>query len=111
MIAGVEERLERQAQNEAMMRTVNEKIADLDRGAAAWADADQTFDFVCECGRISGCDSRVPMTLAQYGRVRAQRDRFAVVPGHQTDDIEYVVEANELYCIVDKRDEVEHLVE
>jgi hypothetical protein len=111
MIACVDERLERQTRNEAMMRTVNEKIADLDRGAAGWADPHHTFDFVCECGRISGCDSRVPMTLAEYRRVREQRDRFAVAPGHQTDDIEFVVEENELFCIVDKRDEVEHLVE
>jgi hypothetical protein len=51
------------------------------------------------------------MTLAEYERVRRQRDRFAVVPGHETHDIEYIVEQDERYVIVDKRDVVEHLVE
>jgi hypothetical protein len=41
----------------------------------------------------------------------SQRDRFAVVPGHEADDIEQVVEQNERFYIVDKRDAVEHLVE
>jgi hypothetical protein len=51
------------------------------------------------------------MTLAEYERARSQRDRFAVVPGHESDEIEDVVEREEEYVIVDKRDAVEHLVE
>ncbi len=50
------------------------------------------------------------MTLAEYEIVRNQRDRFAVLPGHQTDDIEFVVEHATRYLIVDKRDPYEHLV-
>jgi hypothetical protein len=107
----VDERLERQAKNEAMMRTVNEQIAALDQTAATWADPHHSFDFLCECGRLGGCEDKVQMTLAEYERVRAQRDRFAVAPGHQTDDIEYVVEQTDSYVIVDKRDDYEHLVE
>ena len=67
--------------------------------------------FQCECGRANGCDERVAMTLGEYERVRGQRDRFAVAPGHETAAIEHVVEQDERYVIVDKRDEVEHLVE
>jgi len=51
------------------------------------------------------------MTLAEYERVRSQRDRFAVLPGHQTDELERVVEASERFVIVDKRDAFEPLVE
>jgi hypothetical protein len=51
------------------------------------------------------------MTLGEYERVRSQRDRFAVVPGHEADEIESIVEQDERFVIVDKRDEVEHLVE
>ena len=51
------------------------------------------------------------MTLGEYERVRGQRDRFAVVPGHETDEIEYVVERDERFVIVDKRDDFEQLVE
>jgi len=107
----VEERLERQARNEDMMRSVNDRIAALDKSASEWAAPDHQFECQCECGKTSGCEGRVLMTLAEYERVRRQRDRFAVVPGHETHDIEYIVERDERYVIVDKRDEVEHLVE
>jgi hypothetical protein len=107
----VEERLERQARNEDMMRSVNDRIAALDKSATEWADPGQQFEFQCECGKTSGCEGRVLMTLAEYERVRRQRDRFAVVPGHETDEIESIVEHDERYVIVDKRDEVEQLVE
>jgi hypothetical protein len=107
----VEERYERQARNEGLMRTVNERIAALDKRGAEWAVPGQQFEFRCECGRTGGCDGQVLMTLAEYDRVRRQRDRFAIVPGHETDRIEHVVERDERYVIVDKRDEVEPLVE
>ncbi|MDQ3778485.1 MAG: hypothetical protein M3310_06440 [Actinomycetota bacterium] len=107
----MKERLERQARNEALMRTVNERIAAIDEHATTWASPDQRFEFHCECGRGGGCDGSVLMTLAEYDRVRSQRDRFAVVPGHENGAIEHVVEEDETFLIVDKRDAVEDLVE
>jgi hypothetical protein len=92
------------------MRTVNDQIAALGE-RADWAAPEQQFEFQCECGSKGGCESRVLMTLVEYERVRRQRDRFAVVPGHETSEIEYVVEQDDRYVIVDKRDAVEHLVE
>lgn len=92
------------------MRTVNEQIAALGQGAAGWADPAQQFDFACECGRVERCDGRVLMTLAEYEVVRSQSDRFAVVPGHQTEEIETVVAHDERYLIVDKRDKYEPFV-
>jgi hypothetical protein len=106
----MEERFERQARNEALMRTVNEQIAAADKRAAGWSLADDQFTFQCECGQI-GCEGRVLMTMSEYERARSQRDRFALVPGHENDQIERVVERNERFVIVDKRDEVEQLVE
>ena len=69
----VEERFERQARNEALMRAVNEQIAELSGSASGWADPEHQFDFQCECGRAEGCESRVVMTKAAYERVREQR--------------------------------------
>jgi hypothetical protein len=106
----VEERFDRQARNEGLIRTVNDRIAALDERAVGWATPYERFAFQCECGK-NGCDGRVLMTLAEYERVRSQRDRFAIVPGHETGAIEQVVEEDERYLIVDKRDQVEHLVE
>jgi hypothetical protein len=107
----VEERFARQAVNEGLMRTVNDRIAAIDERAAAWSAPGHLFDFQCECGKISGCDGRVLMTLAEYERVRGQRDRFAVVPGHESDEIERVVERDDRFVIVDKRDDYEPFVE
>jgi hypothetical protein len=104
-------RLERQARNESLIRTVNEQIAAIDQQATTWAEADQQFEFLCECGRNNGCDDRVLMTLEEYERVRGQRDRFALVPGHESDEIERVVETADRYVIVDKRDEAEPFVQ
>jgi hypothetical protein len=94
-----------------VLRAVNEEIAGPGERADGWADPQQTFSFECECGKGDGCDGSILMTLAEYERVRSQQDRFAVLPGHQTDEIEQVVEQSERYVIVDKRDEFEPLVE
>ena len=101
---------ERQARNEALYRNVNEQLASLDRRAGSWAGGETLFEFVCECGRGEGCGERVRMTISEYDRVRGQDDRFAVVPGHESDEIELVVERHDRYLVVDKRPEVEALV-
>jgi hypothetical protein len=111
VLLAMKARLERQARNESLIRSVNERIAALDEQAVGWASPGQEFVFQCECGRDSGCDERVVMTLDEYERVRGQRDRFAVVPGHESDAIERIVERADRYVIVDKRDEVERFVE
>ena len=106
------ERDERKAMNEALLREVNERRAAMDREAeGAWADSGELFEFVCECGANSGCEGRIQMTLEEYDAVRQQDDRFPVVPGHESPEIETVVERNERYVVVDKRPELEPLVE
>ena len=108
----MEERFERQARNEALVREVNERINALDRSAAGSGAVDgvATFGIHCECGREGGCGEMIWMTLAEYELVRTQDDRFALVPGHETDGLEHVVVGNERFVIVDKVDEAEHLV-
>ncbi len=105
-------RLERQARNEALIREVNERIERVDKDAEArgWAPDGGFFDFHCECGRGEPCDAKVRMTIGEYEIVRAQDDRFAVLPGHENAEIESVVERSERFVVVDKRDEVEALV-
>jgi hypothetical protein len=108
----MEERLDRQARNEALVREVNERISTLDRDAAGSGAVEgiDTFGFHCECGRNGGCTEMVWMTLDEYELVRAQDDRFAVAPGHETVGLERVVHANERFVIVDKVDAAEPLV-
>jgi hypothetical protein len=100
----VEERLERTVRNEALLRAVNERVEELSHGVG-----DGRVEFLCECGR-DGCEERIRMTSDDYERVHADDDRFALAPGHQTDEIERVVERRDGYWIVDKRPDAEKLL-
>jgi hypothetical protein len=90
----MKERLERQARNESLIRTVNEQSRS-GRASDRLAAPEHQFEFQCECGENSGCDAVVLMTLDEYERIRSQRDRFAVVPGHENSEIERVVERDD----------------
>jgi hypothetical protein len=105
----MENRYERQARNEALAREVNERLAELDEQAVStWAaPSEQLFEFLCECSAEGGCETRLQLTLEEYDRVRAQDDRFAIAPAHETRDIEHVVERHERFVIVDKVDAAE----
>jgi hypothetical protein len=105
----MEERYERRARNEALLREVNERVAALDRGAqAGWANGlEERFDFQCECGRSPRCEQHVALTLTEYDVVREQVDRFVVVPGHEEPAVERVVRRGEGYFVVDKLADVE----
>lgn len=106
---GLDERLTRQARNEALFREVNEQIAQLGERTQVWSDAG-SLAFMCECGVDGGCGERVDMTPAEYERVRAEDDRFALIPGHETPKLERIVERTERYVIVDKIAAAERLV-
>jgi len=103
----VDPRQERAAKNEALLRELNERIEEVGRGLRT--EDDQTLGFRCECGD-SDCDAFVSMTEREYEHVRSDNDRFAVVPGHEDEQIERVVERAERYVIVDKLPAVEPLV-
>lgn len=99
---------ERIARNEALLREVNERIHDVGSGLQV-LPGDGELDFRCECGRPQ-CDVLVHMLASDYERVRAENDRFVVVPGHEDANIERVVERTEGYVVVDKRPEAEPFV-
>ena len=105
----MDKRYERQAVNETLAREVNERVASLDEQAVStWADpSEQLFEFLCECSAEGSCEARLQLTIEEYERVRAQDDRFALAPGHETEEIEHVVERSDRFLIVDKVDAVE----
>jgi hypothetical protein len=112
----MDDRLERQARNEALMREVNERIADVDKAAeqASFTPEETFFEFLCECGGDSnsdaGCEEHVRMTIQEYEDLRSQDDRFAVYPGHEKETLERVVMRNERFVLVDKRPKAESFV-
>jgi hypothetical protein len=107
----VEERLARTARNESLFREVNDRIEELSKNVEAQGIAPEggLIEFHCECGR-EDCTERVRLTVAEYERVRSDNDRFAVAPGHETPEMEVVVEAGDRFVVVDKLPEAEPLV-
>ena len=104
----MEGREARSARNEALLREVNDRIEDVG-GGGGLLPSERPLEFRCECGR-EDCHELVSMTLGQYEHVRSDNDRFAVVPGHQDDAIERVVESGAGYLIVDKLPNAERYV-
>jgi hypothetical protein len=94
----VDPRLARIARNQGLFRAVNERIESL--SARSGSDRERV-EFLCECGR-DACETRIWLTPREVESVHVESDRFALAPGHQTEEIERVVERNERYWVVDK---------
>ena len=101
-------RLERIAKNEAVYRVTNREIerAEQEGGDAA----DGVLEVICECGR-DPCSAVITLTVSEYHSVHSQKNRFVVVPGHQTEEIERVVDDRGAYLVVDKFGEAKEIVE
>jgi hypothetical protein len=88
---------ERQGRNESLFREVNERIAELN----------QTFhiegrsEFLCECSR-EDCKDPVSISIDEYEAVRSASTRFFVIPGHEDNEVEHVVERTDRYLVVEK---------
>lgn len=87
--------VERAAAAEINGRRVNEAI---ERGTRSTG----TAVFVCECGKL-GCSATVELAIDEYESVRSGFERFLVLPGHEIEEIEDVVEHHGSYLVVAKR--------
>lgn len=90
----------RLAENETVFRRLNERLAEPGNGD----QADRVREFVCECSNRD-CHERISMSDTEYRHLRDKPDRFAVVEGHETPEIEPVVERCDGYVIVEKTGE------
>jgi hypothetical protein len=91
------------------MREVNQRVAELgDQGS--WGDDDRLIEIHCECGAFPACDAKLILPVEDYLRVRSQDDRFAVAPGHESPELETVVERRGTWLVVDKLPQYDPLV-
>jgi predicted ThiF/HesA family dinucleotide-utilizing enzyme len=90
---------QRIAMNEATFRKVNE-------GMEVSQQPGGLLTFICECGRL-GCTQLLELTRAEYEELRGDPRRFAVLAGHEIDDVERVVERHDRYLVVEKAGDVE----
>lgn len=101
-------RLERIAKNEEVYRATNRELEQAEQEGSGVADG--VLEVICECGR-DPCSGVITLTVSEYHSVHSQEDRFVVVPGHQTEEIERVVDDRGTYLVVDKFGEAEEIVE
>jgi hypothetical protein len=85
-------------ENEALYRSINEKIGDLN---ATFGVVSETMTVVCECGRLE-CTEQITLDIPTYERVRSDATRFVLLPGHEEPDVESVVEEHDGFNIVQK---------
>ncbi len=100
-------RRERYAQNEAIFRRANERLAErIQEIAPTLAE----FPFICECGDPR-CTQIVTLSPEEYGQVRSHPARFFVVPGHEGDSDETVVRRDAHVSVIEKAGEALAAVE
>jgi hypothetical protein len=87
------------AKTESLFRDVNERIAE----SAQRFESDEA-SFVCECADPD-CTERVAAPLDAYQEVRADGTQFLLVPGHEDERVEKVVERRRRYSVVRKVNE------
>jgi hypothetical protein len=90
----LERRQVRAAKNQSLFREVNERIEEL-------RPSELLMEFACECSN-TGCTASLPLDTDEYEAVRLFPTHFIVMPGHELDEVERVVELNERYAVVEK---------
>jgi threonine dehydrogenase-like Zn-dependent dehydrogenase len=95
-----EEQVRRQAENEALFRSLNEAIegTEIENGA----DAGDPIDFVCECSSAE-CMKVVSVSREAYEAVREGGSTFIVAPGHEEPEIADVIMRHSGFSVVEKR--------
>jgi hypothetical protein len=92
-------REERIARNEALFRTVNERVREVRP-----EEDDEMIGFLCECGD-EACTEVVSLAVQEYEAVRSDPTHFIVVPGHEVTSVEAPLERNDRYLVVRKNPE------
>ena len=96
MSTGIEERERRIAKNETVFREVNERLKAVNEVFSSFSG---TMEIVCECGDIA-CTLQLTIAPSEYEHIRSNARYFAVIPGHDSADVERVVASRDGYDIV-----------
>jgi hypothetical protein len=96
----VESRDARLGRNEALFRSVNERLETLNE---TFSTVTERFEIICECAKTD-CGERIPIAVETYERARDDPRLFLLVPGHEDVNVEEVVERHESYHLVRKNE-------
>jgi len=86
-------------ENEVIFREVNKSIARFVKSESY--KPGQPIDFYCECSN-QNCSQRVSLQAEQYQELHGNHRQFVVVPGHETPEIEKIVQTESNYRVVEK---------
>jgi hypothetical protein len=96
LMAASSERQARAAQNELVFRAVNEQIVKMtDRFRAQLSD----IDIVCECAETS-CVGTIRIDAGEFSAVERVEGTFLVLPGHENEEVEQVLQRQAKYFVV-----------
>jgi hypothetical protein len=98
--------VERLVRNQLLFREVNDRIREV-RGKF---DLPEPTDFMCECSR-EDCTETISLAAKEYEGVRSSPTMFVIVPGHETLEVEQVVDVNERFMVVEKIKLTDEVVE
>lgn len=96
----MDERRARVGQNEALFRSVNERLEDLND---TFGTVTETFRVVCECGDAA-CVAQIAIARSAYEHVRGDATLFIVEPGHVNASVEGAIEKHSAYHVVRKQE-------
>jgi hypothetical protein len=98
-----EKQAERLASNQALFRSVNETMQDLEKRFGPRPD--DRIAFVCECSHLD-CVEEIAITHAEYTGVRSNPRWFVVAPSdeHVFPEIELVIKRTDRYFVLQKID-------
>jgi hypothetical protein len=86
----------RAARNELVFRAVNEQIVKMtDRFRAQLSD----IDIVCECANTA-CVGTIRIDVGEFAKIERAEGAFLVLPGHEDESVEQVVDRREPYVVV-----------
>jgi hypothetical protein len=81
------------AQNQALLREVNERIAEF--------PSLSEVEILCEC-EDTACTEPIGLDSAEYEEIRRHPARFPIKPGHDNPEIERIVHEAGDYVVVEK---------
>jgi hypothetical protein len=97
---------ERLANNEAMFRLANERMADWEEVRVSEA----VEHYFCECADPE-CREKIALHKSDYEAVRSDSRHFVTVPGHVIPDVETVIETHDGWTVVEKKPEVTEIAQ
>ena len=95
---------EQAARIQLLYRQVNDRIHSVGSGVFG-IPSDEPLELVCECLDLA-CVERIRIPALDLERARSSPAHFVVLPGHEAEGFETVLERNQRFVIVTKDEEV-----